>query len=123
MNKVSPDAVLMEYVNRRPSRHLAVNKQTDNLQEKIQFDPLRTDGVAISMKFCTLFKRMWRWGLQAPLTECRTDFESENGFERVLQLATELAQVLIDQSYSLTPQWPIRTKPPPQIIGPICPLD
>jgi hypothetical protein len=30
-------------------------------------------------------------------------------------------QVVIDQSYSLTPQGPIRTKSPPQIIGPTAP--
>jgi hypothetical protein len=36
-------------VNRRPSRHLVVNQQTDNLEEEIQFDHLRTDGVAIYM--------------------------------------------------------------------------
>jgi hypothetical protein len=41
-----------------------------------------------------------------------TDFESENGFEKVLQLATKLIQVVIDQNYSLTPQGPIRTKSP-----------
>jgi hypothetical protein len=62
-------------------------------------------------------------GLQATLTDYWTYFESENGFEKVLPLATILVQVLPDQSYSLTPQGPIHTKSPAQIIGPICPLD
>jgi hypothetical protein len=30
------------------------------------------------------------WGLQAPLTDYWTDFESEKGFEKVLPLATIL---------------------------------
>jgi hypothetical protein len=38
-------------------------------------------------------------GSTAPLTEYKTDFESENGFEKVLQLATKLTQVVIDQNY------------------------
>jgi hypothetical protein len=33
-----------------------------------------------------------------------SDFESENGFEKVLQLATKLVQILIDQSYWPTPR-------------------
>jgi hypothetical protein len=37
-------------------------------------------------------------------------FESENGFQKVFILATILVQVFIDQSYSLTPQMPIRTE-------------
>jgi hypothetical protein len=40
------------------------------------------------------------------------NFESENGFEKVLQLATKLVQIVKDQSYSLTPQGPIRQKIP-----------
>jgi hypothetical protein len=41
--------------------------------------------------------------------------ESENGFEKELPLATKLVQVVIDKSYSLIPQGPIRTKSPSQI--------
>jgi hypothetical protein len=52
-----------------------------------------------------------------PWTNYWTDFKSENGFQKVLQLAIKLVQVLIDQFYLLTPQWPIRTKCPSQIIG------
>jgi hypothetical protein len=47
-----------------------------------------------------------------PLTDYWIDFESEYGLEKVLQLATILVQVVIDQSYSLTPQGTIRTKSP-----------
>jgi hypothetical protein len=52
------------------------------------------------------------WGIQAPLTDYWTDFESENGFEKVSSLTTILVQVFIDQRYSLTPQGPISTKSP-----------
>jgi hypothetical protein len=69
--------------NRRPSRHLVVNKWTNNLQEKIQFIPLRTDGVAISM---TVFHRLQ--------TDVEVASESENGFEKVWQRATILLRVL-----------------------------
>jgi hypothetical protein len=46
------------------------------------------------------------------VTEYWTDFESENGFEKVLPLATILVQSLIAQRYSLTPEGPIHTKSP-----------
>jgi hypothetical protein len=36
------------------------------------------------------------WGLQVPSTDYWTDFESENGFEKVLPLATILVQVDIE---------------------------
>jgi hypothetical protein len=49
---------------------------------KIQFDPLRTDGVAVSM---TVLHCLQTYvvvvGLQTPLlTDYWADFESENGF-------------------------------------------
>jgi hypothetical protein len=105
-----------EHANRRPSRHIVVNQRTDKLEEKIQFEPVCTDGGAIYMKFCTVFKRDVGVGStgQAPLTEYWTDFESENGFEKVLPLATILVQDFIAQLYSLTPQGPIRTNPDPR---------
>jgi hypothetical protein len=56
-------------------------------------------------------------------TDYWTDFYSESGFEKVIQLAIELPQVVIDQSYSLTPQGPRRANPDPQIMGPTGPLD
>jgi hypothetical protein len=55
-----------------------------------------------------------------------TDFESESGCGKVLSLATILQQVFIEQSYSLTPEGPIRKcpshdirayKPPGPTIG------
>jgi hypothetical protein len=61
-------------------------------------------------------------GSTGPWTDYWTDFESENAIEKVLQLATELVQVVIDQSYSLSPLGP-STKFPSQIIGPAGPLD
>jgi hypothetical protein len=45
----SRDTVIGIRVNRRPSRHLVVNQQTDHLMVEIQFGHLRTDGVAIYM--------------------------------------------------------------------------
>jgi hypothetical protein len=91
---------------------------------EIQLVSLRGDLFPLVLRqFCTTFR-------QAPLTDYWTDFESENGFGKVLPLATILVQVVIDQSYSLTLQGPIRTKsqspdncmglqPPGPIIGPI----
>jgi hypothetical protein len=99
--------------------------------------PLRTDGVAISMNFekeLPLATKLVQVvidksyslipqgpistkspsqiiGPTGPWTNYRTDFESENGFEKVSQLATELVQVAIEQSYWLTPQGPIRPIP------------
>jgi hypothetical protein len=64
---------------------------------------------------------MWGWVLQAPLTEYWSDFESENGFGKVLPLATILVKDFIAQRYSFTLQGPIRTNPNPQIIGPTGP--
>jgi hypothetical protein len=54
-------------VNPRPSRHLVVNERTDNLQEKIQFGPLRIDGVAISMTVLHGLLTDVGVGLPAPL--------------------------------------------------------
>jgi hypothetical protein len=64
-----------------------------------------------------VFIRMWGWCLQAPLTDYWTDFASENGFEKLLALATILEQVFIDQSFSFALQGPIHTNSPSQIIG------
>jgi hypothetical protein len=62
------------------------------------------------------------WALDRILT----DLESENGFEKILPLATILVQGFIAQRYSLTPVGPIHTKSPTpdnrhigQTIGPI----
>jgi hypothetical protein len=51
-------------------------------------------------------------GPEALWTDYWTDFESEVGFEKVLQMATKLVQVVIDQRYSFTPQGPMANKAP-----------
>jgi hypothetical protein len=55
---------------------------------------------------------MWGWGVHAPLTDYWTDFESENGFHKVLPLATILVQGFVEHLYLLTPEGPIHTKSP-----------
>jgi hypothetical protein len=46
-------------------------------------------------------------GTIGPLDRILYRFESENGFEKVLPLATILVQRFIEQRYSLTPEGPI----------------
>jgi hypothetical protein len=61
-------------------------------------------------------------GVDRPTSDYWTDFESENGFEMVLPLATMLVQGFIEQRYSLTPEGPIHTMAHPQIMGLQAPL-
>jgi hypothetical protein len=73
---------------------------------KIQFEPLRTDGVAISMPVLHYSNGcVWGGGVyRPPLTDYWTDFEYENGFT--------------EQRNSLTLMGQYTRSPHPQIIGP-----